>query len=273
MQASCTVSPRLRGTDCPQLPGRQGLPLSSPKQHPRQPRSQPRGRAASLPFTTCCCAAWAGPGCHQQAGFRSPPPLLHLCGTALVHLLPSPLMPKPPDEGSSLASSSRASPGVGWGPRVTASQVKGSSSSERRSGLLTPPAPLRLSEQIFQSVLKSGVHGTSGSGPEVTQSLQTCWEALPLSADGTTSSLHSWSSPVSASLVGEFPHLELRAVPLSGPTRPLWPPQLQASLAQFSHNKSAVLLSSPQGVFDPTWAPSQTVIKRRHSQGERNLLF
>ena len=58
-------------------------------------------------------------------------------------------MPKPPEEGGSPASSSRAGPGVGWGPRVTMSQAKGDSRSERRSRLLSLPAPLHLLEQVF----------------------------------------------------------------------------------------------------------------------------
>ena len=146
--------------------------------------------------------------------------------------------------------------------------AKGSSSSERRPRLRACPHP-RLSERTFQSVLKSGSTRASGSGPEVARHCKHAGKPPPLSADGTRlpSSLLVLTS-LSASLVGESPQPGAQGSPAFWARLAPPAPQLQASLAQFSHNKSTVLLSSPQGVFDPTWAPSQKVTRRRHSQGE-----
>ena len=110
--------------------------------------------------------------------------------------------------------------------------AKGGSSSERRSRLLACPHP-RLSERTFVCP-EVRVHQDLRLWPRGRPSLQTCWEAPHSQLTGPASPPRSWSSPAFLRLWWEnTPNLELRAVPLSGPARPLQPPSCRPPLHNF----------------------------------------
>lgn len=130
--------------------------------------------------------------------------------------------------------------------------------------------PLFLIRADFQVVLKTGVHWDPkfqrwlshgkmlGTPPVSPSSSQPPCPHLPASLVEGDSALPTPIQSSAQSYLLAPPPRRARDSPTGSPPR-------------FPHHKHAVLLSSPQGVFDPAQAPLQKVIKRKYRQGEEKI--